>query len=198
MNKEEFLAELSRRLSGLTDSDIRERVDFYREMIEDHVEDGLSEEEAVAEIGDARQIVEQIMSEIPLTRLVKERVRPKRKLKAWEIVLLVLGSPVWVPLVLAAAAVVLSVYVVIWAAVVCIYAADVSLAAGAISGILGIVLYLKEGNALGALFSVGMGFASAGLAILLFFGCVWLTKSVVHITGRMLLKLKASFVRKED
>ena len=198
MNKEEFLTELSRRLSGLPDSDTVERVDFYREMIEDHVEDGLSEEEAVAEIGGVDQIVEQIMSEIPLTKLVKERVRPKRKLKTWEIVLLVLGSPVWVPLVLAAAAVVLSVYVVIWAAVVCIYAADVSLAAGAISGVLGIVLYLKEENALGALFSVGMGLASAGLAILLFFGCVWLTKSVIHITGRMLLKLKASFVRKED
>lgn len=198
MNKDEFLAELEGRLSGLPEDDIRERIDFYREMIEDHVEDGISEEEAVSEIGDVDQIVEQIMSEIPLTRLVKERVRPKRKLRAWEIVLLVLGSPVWVPLVLAVAAVVLSVYVVIWAAVVCIYAADVSLAAGAISGILGIVLYLKEGNALGALFSVGMGLASAGLAILLFFGCVWLTKSVIHITGRMLLKLKASFVRKED
>ena len=86
MSKEEFLTELSKKLSGLPESDIRERVDFYREMIEDHVEDGISEDEAVAEIGNVDEIVAQIMSEVSLTRLVKERVRPKRKLKTWEIV----------------------------------------------------------------------------------------------------------------
>ena len=196
MNKEEFLTELSRRLSGLPESDIRERVEFYKEMIEDHVEDGISEEEAVAEIGDLDRIADQIMSEIPLTKIVKERVKPKRKLKAWEIVLLVLGSPVWVPLILAAAVVVLSVYVVIWAVVVCFYAVDISLAAGAVLGVFTFVLYLKD-NLLGAAFSVGAGFACAGLAILMFFGCVWITKNVARLTGKMILKLKASFVRKE-
>ncbi|HOR23032.1 MAG TPA: hypothetical protein PLY43_09945, partial [Ruminococcus sp.] len=98
MNREKFISELREKLYGLSQSDIDERVEFYSEMINDRMEDGLSEEEAVAEIGSVDGIVEQIMGEIPITALVKEKVKPKRKLKAWEIVLLVLGSPVWLPL----------------------------------------------------------------------------------------------------
>ena len=67
-------------------------------MIDDRMEDGISEEEAVEGIGTVDQIYEQIMSDMPLVKLVKEKVKPKRKLKAWEIVLLTLGSPVWIPL----------------------------------------------------------------------------------------------------
>ena len=66
-------------------------------MIDDRMEEGLAEEEAVSSFGTPEEIADQILSEIPLSRLVRERVKPKRALKAWEIVLLVLGSPVWLP-----------------------------------------------------------------------------------------------------
>ena len=115
MNKEQFLDELRRELSGLPQEDIEERIAFYEEMIADRMDEGMSEKEAVSGIGSVEEIARQIMSEIPLTKLVKEKVRPKRSLKAWEIVLLVLGSPVWIPLAIAAVAVLLSVYAVSWA-----------------------------------------------------------------------------------
>ncbi|HBB19073.1 MAG TPA: hypothetical protein DCZ62_01395, partial [Ruminococcus sp.] len=83
MNREKFISELREKLYGLSQSDIDERVEFYSEMINDRMEDGLSEEEAVAEIGSVDGIVEQIMGEIPITALVREKVKPKRKLKAW-------------------------------------------------------------------------------------------------------------------
>lgn len=197
MNKERFLDELRHRLSGLPQEDIEERIAFYSEMIDDRMEDGVSEKDAVSGIGSVDAIVDQIMSEIPLAKLVKEKVRPKRSLKAWEIVLLVLGAPLWIPLVIAAIAVLFSVYVVIWAVVICVYAADFSLAAGALAGIVGIFAYLKAGNPVGALFSFGTGIACAGLAILLFFVCIWITKAVVKLTGRMLLGIKTSFIGKE-
>ena len=47
MNKEEFLSELRTKLSGLPQEDIEERISFYSEMIDDRMEDGISEEEAV-------------------------------------------------------------------------------------------------------------------------------------------------------
>ncbi|MBP3250195.1 MAG: hypothetical protein J6M48_07585 [Ruminococcus sp.] len=72
MNREKFISELREKLYGLSQSDIDERVEFYSEMINDRMEDGLSEEEAVAEIGSVDGIVEQIMGEIPITALVKE------------------------------------------------------------------------------------------------------------------------------
>ncbi len=51
MSKQEFLAQLKDGLSGLPQSDIEERVAFYEEMIDDRIEEGLSEEQAVSEIG---------------------------------------------------------------------------------------------------------------------------------------------------
>lgn len=197
MDKNAFLDELREKLSGLPEEDIEERLAFYREMIDDRIEDGVPEEEAVEGVGTVDSVVEQIMSEIPLSKLVREKVKPKRSLKAWEIVLLVLGSPVWIPLLVAAAAVVFAVYIVIWAVVICVYAVDLSLAAGAIAGMAGIFIYLKAGNPAGAVFSTGAGLVSAGLAILLFFVCAAITKAVAKQTGRMLTKTKTSFVGKD-
>ena len=48
MNKEEFIAELKDGLSGLPQNDIDERVLFYTEMIDDRMEEGMSEEEAIS------------------------------------------------------------------------------------------------------------------------------------------------------
>lgn len=197
MNKEYFLIELREKLFGLPQEDIEERIAFYNEMINDRMEDGLTEEEAIGEIGSVDLVVEQIMAETPFSTLVKERVKPKRKLKTWELVLLILGAPIWVPLVLAVLAVLLSIYIVIWSVVICIYAVDLSFAAGALSGLLGIVVYLKTSNLAGALFSFGTGVACAGLAILLFLTCVWFTKSIIKATGRLFLNIKFSLVGKE-
>ena len=105
MNKQEFLDRLKEGMSGLPQEDITERLAFYSEMIDDRMEDGLTEEEAVAGIGTVDMLVPQIVEEIPITRIVKERVRPKHTLRAWEIVLLILGSPIWLSLLIAAVAV---------------------------------------------------------------------------------------------
>ena len=62
-------------------------------------------------------------------------MRPKRQLQAWEIVLLALGSPVWLSLGLAALAVVLSLYVVVWSLDVSLWAVFAALGAGAGCGV---------------------------------------------------------------
>lgn len=197
MNREGFLGALRQKLSGLPQEDIEERITFYSEMIDDRIEDGMNEEEAVASVGNVDDIVAQIMSEIPLTKLVRDKIKPKRHLKARELVLLILGSPVWVPLVIAAAAVLLAGYVVIWAVVVSVYAVDFTMAAGALAGIAGMFLYIKDASAAGAFFSLGAGCVCAGLAILLFSVCTVMTKGVLKLTGKALVKIKSAFVGKE-
>ena len=110
MTKKQFLDRLGKSLNGLPQEDISERLTFYGEMIDDRAEEGLTEEEAVAGIGSVEEITAQILEETPFARLVKERVKPKRRMTAWEIVLLAVGSPVWLSLLIALLAVVLSLY----------------------------------------------------------------------------------------
>lgn len=197
MDKKEFLWRLMDGLSGLPMEDIDRSLDYYSEMIDDRMEDGLSEEEAVAALGPVGEICSQILAEIPLSRLVKEAVRPKRKFRVWEIILLVLGSPVWVPLMAAALIVVVSVYLSIWAVLLSLYAADL---AGAVAGLAGVVTMfrmLSIGQIAEGILFLGGGLVCIGLAILLFFGFNQLTKGLVWVTKRGLLALKGCFVRKE-
>ena len=48
MNKIEFMQKLKDGLAGLSPKDREEQLNFYSEMIDDRIEEGLSEEEAVA------------------------------------------------------------------------------------------------------------------------------------------------------
>jgi uncharacterized membrane protein len=197
MNKEAFLAELGGRLSGLPEEELAERLSFYREMIEDRVADGQSEEEAVAAIGTVEDIAQQITAEVPLGKIVGEKVRRNRPHKGWEIALLILGAPLWLPLLIAGLAIVLSVYVVLWALVISLWAVDLSLGAAAAGCVVSAVPYLRAGSLAGAGTAVGAGLICAGLAILLFHLCVWLTKAVIAAAGKTLLGIKASLMKKE-
>ena len=80
MNKIDFLNELENRLSGLPADEVGERLSFYGEMIDDRIEEGMTEEEAVASIGDVETVVNGIVSDIPLSW--RKRSSPKERLRA--------------------------------------------------------------------------------------------------------------------
>ena len=92
MRKQEFLARLRRCLAGLPQGDIEERVCFYSEMIDDRMEEGYSEEDAIHQIGSVDEVAAQIVADVLPAERAEETTAPQRRLKVWEIVLLVLGS----------------------------------------------------------------------------------------------------------
>ena len=197
MNKQEFLEQLRRGLSGLPQEDIEERLNFYGEMIDDRIEEGLSEPEAVAAIGTVGDVVSQILAETPLTKIVKEKIRPKSRIKPWMIVLLILGSPLWIPIMLAVIAIVLSVYIVVWSVIISLWAIFVSLIASALGGTVSAVYFAICGRGLSALATLAVGLLSAGLAIVMFFVCLAATKGVVWLTKKFAVGLKYMLVGKE-
>lgn len=197
MNKQEFLTALREALFGFPREDVEERLSFYGEMIDDRVEDGLTEEAAVAEIGPVDEIVSQILAETPLPKLVQQRIRPNRSLRAGEIVLLVLGFPVWFPLLLSAAAVLFSVYVTVWSVIVSLWAAEFSLAAGAVGGLVSSVVLLFHGEGARGLLMLGSALICAGLSVFGFFGCKAIVKGILRLTQKFALWVKSLFLRKE-
>lgn len=198
MNKQEFLSVLRERLSGLPKEDMEGSIDYYNEIIDDHIENGISEEEAVEAVGTMDEIVSQILSETSLTKLVKTKVKPNRALKAWEIVLLILGSPLWLSLLAAALLLVLAAYIVLWSAILVLYSVVFSFAVSALCGIFGsFVLFSTVSVAQGILF-LGAGLVCMGIAILLFFGSNQITKGVLTLSKKMLLGIKGCFIRKGD
>ena len=198
MNKQEFRTQLRNGLSGLPKEDIDERLMFYSEMIDDRMEDGISEETAVCEIGTVDELVSQIIADIPLGKLVKEKITPKKKLKAWEIVLLVLGSPIWLSLLIAALAVILSLYVVLWSVIIVLWAAFASFVACGLAGIAAGAYFAVGGNALTGIAMIGAGIVCTGLSVFMFFGCKAATKGILNLTKKLAIRIKNCFIKKEE
>lgn len=197
MNKEQFLAALEEKLRGLPKEDRQRSLEYYFEMIDDHIEEGMSEEEAVAACGSVDEVAEQILLCTPLPKLVHRQVKPKRRMRAWEIVLLILGSPLWVSLLIAAIAIVFAICVALWVVVIAIYAAAIVCGAVGVAMSAMSLVSVVQGQFLPALLCFGCGLICAGLTILLFVAGLWAAKGVVALIRLMFRGIKRCFIRKE-
>ena len=193
MNKHEFLSALENSLKGLSREDVAERMAFYSEAIDDRLEDGLTEEEAVAHMGRVEDIAAQIEREFPHVQPTKK----KHRLSGLEIVLLILGSPVWISLLAAGFAVVISLYAAMWSVVVSLWAAFVSVAVSSVAGVAGMVLLCCFGNVLGGLLVLAAALFCGGLSVFMFFACMAITKGTAWLTKKSTLWLVGLFIRKE-
>ena len=115
MTKADFLQLLERALSQLSEEERRANLEYYSELLDDMLEEGMTEAEATAKLGSPAAIAESILQEMPLSKLVSTRMKPKSGWTPLAIILAVVGSPVWVPLLLAGVAVVAALFVSIWA-----------------------------------------------------------------------------------
>ena len=198
MNKQEFLDGLRKGLSGLPQADIEERLTFYGEMLDDRIEEGLSEEEAVAAAGSVNEIVRQKVADIPLAKIAKERIKPKRRLKAWETVLLALGSPIWFSLGVAAAAVIFALYVTVWSVIASFWSVFASLAVCAAAGVPMCVVFAAGGSGAAGIAVLSAGIVCTGLSVFMFFGCLQATKGILLLTKKFAIWVKNCFIKKEE
>jgi uncharacterized membrane protein len=198
MYKEAFLEELRKRLTGLPEEDIEERIAFYSELIDDRMEEGLTEEQAIAETGPIDQIVSQIIAETPLHKLVKASANSRKRMSGGQIALIAAGSPLWAALGVAVLAVLFALYLVLWGLVFALWVVFGSFVVSALGSIAGCVYQFIQGQPLQALMCLGAGLFLAGLSIFLFFGCLSVTKGMAKLSRRILVGIKSLFIRKEN
>ena len=198
MGKQEFLVQLREGLSGLPQEDIEERLTFYSEMIDDRMEEGFTEEEAVVAVGSAQEIAAQVVAEIPFAKIAKERIKSRRPLRVGEIVLLALGSPIWLSLGIAVFAVILSLYISLWAVIISLWAVFASFAACSIGGVMACAVFTVGGNGASGLAMLAAGIVCAGLAIFMFYGCKAVTGGTLILTKKMAIWVKNCFIKKEE
>lgn len=143
MTAQEYIAELSRLLYSLTDQEREEAVAFYRESIADRIDDGQTEEEAVASMVSPAEAACAILSnqteasasmaqetdeiEAELPEQPRELVQPPSfwmrlrhgQLTPLEWVGVILSSVIWLPLVIATFGIALGIAVVLFALYLC-------------------------------------------------------------------------------
>ena len=159
MNKTEFSDALRRALGKLPSYEVEQSIAFYSEMIDDRVEDGMSEADAVAALGPVGAIAAQIIAETPV--IPKAIAKANTGSRTLNVVLLVVFSPIWVPLVLALIVAALMVHLSIWMVIVALWATVATLLLCGPIGIVGLVWCLATGYPLTAAWLLGCGMAAA-------------------------------------
>lgn len=196
MNKNDFLNQLTSALSGLPQEEVKKTLDYYSEIIDDAVEDGDDEQEVIARLGSIDDIAEKIINETPIRKFVKDNVK-SYNMSIPVIILLIIGSPIWISLLTAAFAVVLSLYAAIWSVVASLFAVFAALA---LSGVALIIAspFLIPVKPVEAMFSFGTALVCAGLSLFLFFLSVWSAKLVIRLTVLIGRKIKDMFMKKRS
>ena len=183
MKKQEFLNELAAALHNLPREERYRTLSYYDELIDDRMEDGQNEEEAVSGLGDpesvAREILGEEEGETPVSTGTGRRV--------WVIVLLVLGFPLWGSLLLTGLCLLLTLYILLFVPVIVLVGLALGFLAAALLGMVGTPFLVLDvgilsGGLPAGLFQLGMAVALLGLSVLSAVGLYYTTKGIVRVS----------------
>ena len=200
MSRDAFIGELRHRMAGLPQETVERTVEYYGELIADSMEDGLTEEEAVSRLGSLDEIVASVVKDTPLTQIVQTRVQEGKKkgISGWVILLLVLGAPVWLPVLIAVLAVLFALFIALWAVVIALWAVVAAvILTGLVAMVAGVVelcrLHLPQGLVL-----LGGGLVCLGLCALLFLLMKLITVGAAKLCKWIWTGIKSLFVGKSN
>ena len=196
MNKQEYLARLRAALACLPEGEIEESVAFYTEMIDDRVADGLTEEEATAQLDDPKAAARAIIADLPVVPRTVVRTKQRNRVLYWTLV--ILGSPLWLTLLLAAGMLVLAGLLTIWCLILGLWLLAAGLLAGGPLGI-GVCLWaLAVGQPAYGVFELGSGLLCFGLGLFCLHGAVAASKTLMQVSRQWIAKAKAPFVKVKE
>ena len=100
MDKKQFCTFLENELRlYLSSKEVYKTLNFFKEIIDDRVDEGLSEEEAVSQLGNIDDIVGQILDEHNIKKRQKKlvwRFIPQKTPSAANIIIAILLFPIWI------------------------------------------------------------------------------------------------------
>jgi len=206
MNKSDFLKLLDKKLKNLPKEERKKSLAFYSEIIDDKKEDGASEEDAVASLGSPEKVAKEILSDSSFASLVKgsvDRVKKSGSRKSpWLIVLLILGFPLWFPL-LAAALIVIFVLtfsgaIVLLSLFISLFAVQFAiLFSGAVFAVQSFFCLFTGEPALG-IFMLGLAFILIPLFFLLLSPIGKLEKVLLKLCKGWIKGIKRLFINKKE
>ena len=170
MTKKEFMDALSWQLKALPKKEKKSSLSDYEEMIGDRIEDGMSEEAAVAAAGTPEEAAEEIfkgLSLIDKARMTISKGGRTRNATKTEKVLFWLSLPILIPLVIAAVSIGLTLFIVSWALFISWCAVVAAFTLGGIGAVALGIAALARGDLAGGLLYAGAGLACAGVGLIL-------------------------------
>jgi len=191
LSKEEFVSELDKYLKKLNSFERKKFISYYEEMIEDYKENGFSEEDAVSKVGNPELIAHEIIGEQESV-IIKI---PSTRSTGLNIVLIVLGFPLWGSILLSGIMLILCIYIIIW----CIPVMTGALAVGsfvvALISIFASFFVMVDKFAIG-LIQLGLGIVSIGAMIISVYLTIIFSKKLFIVTNKFTSYISGVFHKK--
>ena len=195
MTKKEFLAKGRKALSHLPKEELEERLAFYSEMIDDRMEEGLSETDAVMQILKSEETVAHLFLD---ESFEEEKDEEKKGMgEGAKTALIVAGSHLWFALTVAAVVLWISLAATAFSVVVAVWSVFISFAVTAPVSILGGIVIALFGRPLAGVAMVGVGLICAGLAVFTYYGAKAVGKGGWWLVKKSVAAVKKCFEKKE-
>ena len=189
MTRKQFLEGLRQELHGLPQREIEQTLHYYTEIIADRMEEGMTEEEAVAKMEPMHVIARRVAADF------KGAAAPRAKMSGFMIAMIILGFPLWFPLLVTGAALMVVMLTLAWVMVLVLWAVCLALFSG---GMAAIITLFIGGYHFGVpvVGQIGLGMAAMGLSIFLFYGAKGAIPLATGATLRLVSRIKKGFVRR--
>lgn len=188
MNKTEFLNDLKCKLNFLSEEEREKTLNYYSEIIDDRIESGLSEEEAISQMESTRTIAEKLMPENSTQKTTSEKVfdfiNTLFTKHGYLIVLaiVIFSFPLWSPFVVGILTFVGIIFLILFGLITL----------GAIGSViaLGIAISFITQSLLSALSAMGVSMFCAGFTILITIGTFKLINKILNFCKEVYQNIK--------
>lgn len=185
MRKADFLAQLHRKLSTLPHSEVEATIEYYSEMIDDYIESGYSQDEAIARLGGVENIAAQVLAGAHAPTYEAYGAQ-KRERSGFVTAMLIVGFPVWFSLLVSAFVILLAVAIVIACVAILVpWVLVVAFGASAIALLVATPTILVNDSIAAAILVLGAALVLAALCILCIVASIPLTKLAARAIGAM-------------
>lgn len=202
MNKREFLKALEKRLKNLPKKEIQKSLAFYSEIIDDRMEEGDSEAEAVKNLGTPDEVAREILSDASFSAIVRgsaERIRTKSGGNTLFVVLAIIGFPIWFPLLVTAAVLLFSGAIVLAALWISLFAVLAALLfSSSVGGVVGASVHFFAGETAAAVVLLGMSVTVFAATMLLAPLAKRALRFLWTTAGKWLKGIKKMFVNRRE
>ncbi len=171
---------------GLSQAKLANKLNVVRQTVSKW-EKGLSLPDSAMLVNIAMALDTSVSALLEVEDAIKQSLPTKSKaLKTTQLILIIIGSPIWLSLVVAAAAIFFAAYAVMWSVIIALWSAEISLTVCSLSGITSAVFFAFNGNIPIGFILFSAGLFCAGASIFLFLGCKGLTKGAFILTKNVI------------
>ena len=111
---------------------------------------------------------------------------------------LIIGAPLWIPLVLVAFIVAVSLYISVWGPLLALGIAVIALFLCGAFFAFAVVIMLMKGTILSAIIYAGLGLFSVGIGLFGIIGCVYAAKGLAKLTAWSFRRMGNALAKKRE